>query len=57
MAVSVGRIATVNIYQGQGVGEVLIWLALGIPLNTITFLLKQEQLWRFFDGGKLLFVG
>ena len=37
MAVSVGRIATVNIYQGQGVG-VAAGLAskLGVPLNTIT---------------------
>jgi hypothetical protein len=37
MAVSVGRIATVNIYQGQGVG-VAAGLAskFGVPLNTIT---------------------
>ncbi|NJK67016.1 MAG: FAD-dependent oxidoreductase [Microcoleus sp. SU_5_3] len=37
MAVSVGRIATVNIYQGQGVG-VAAGLASkwGVPLNTIT---------------------
>ena len=37
MAVSVGRIATVNTYQGQGVG-VAAGLAskLGVPLNTIT---------------------
>ncbi|MBW3587030.1 MAG: FAD-dependent oxidoreductase [Cyanobacteria bacterium 0813] len=37
MAVSVGRIATVNIYQGQGVG-VAAGLAskFGVPLNSIT---------------------
>jgi len=37
MAVSVGRIQTVNIYQGQGVGVAAgITKQLGVPLNTIT---------------------
>lgn len=37
MAVSVGRIQTVNIYQGQGVGVAAgIAKQLGVPLNTIT---------------------
>ena len=45
MAVSVGRIQTVNVYQGQGVG-----VAAGIatlsdtPLNTITSLEVRETL-------------
>jgi hypothetical protein len=45
MAVSVGRIATVNIYQGQGVG-VAAGLAskLGVPLNTITSSKTRETL-------------
>ncbi len=45
MAVSVGRIATVNIYQGQGVG-VAAGLAskLGVPLNTITSAKTRETL-------------
>ncbi|MEG4013875.1 MULTISPECIES: FAD-dependent oxidoreductase [unclassified Microcoleus] len=45
MAVSVGRIATVNIYQGQGVG-VAAGLAskFGVPLNTITSSKTRETL-------------
>ncbi|MCU0544167.1 MAG: FAD-dependent oxidoreductase [Oscillatoriaceae cyanobacterium Prado104] len=45
MAVSVGRIATVNIYQGQGIG-VAAGLASkwGVPLNTITSSKTRDKL-------------
>ncbi|WP_272034869.1 FAD-dependent oxidoreductase [Kamptonema animale] len=45
MAVSVGRILTVNIYQGQGIGvAAAIARQLGVPLNTITSRQVREEM-------------
>lgn len=45
MAVSVGRIATVNIYQGQGIGvAAAIARQSGVPLNTITSREVREEM-------------
>ena len=45
MAVSVGRILTVNIYQGQGIGvAAAIARQSGVPLNTITSRQVREEM-------------